>query len=112
MVRREKKILVLCQGGQVRSVTIAGILKYDFGFDALAGSLEKNTPETLTMLCEWADQIIVVEDKLLEQMKIEYTKHMHKTRLFPLGPDVWRMSRHPELIDRIYALKLDEFMDL
>src|SRR5712691_3544931 len=106
-----KKVLVLCQGGQVRSVTVAGILRYGYDdnkFDALAASLEKNSHETLNMLCMWADMIVVVEGKLMAKMPAEY---LPKTRLFPIGPDVWRMSNHPDLIRRIYDLNLDDFIN-
>ncbi len=107
---RKPKYLVLCTGGTVRSTTVAHILKYEYEYDALAASLERNTIATLHMLCGWADHIIVVEDKHLEQMQRELPQYLSKTRLFPIGKDIWRMSLHPDLLKRIEELDLDTFL--
>lgn len=52
-----KKILCVCDIGISRSVHFASRLKYVA--DSLAVGLNTTTPETLDMLCKWADTIIV-----------------------------------------------------
>ena len=89
------KVLVCCQGGNVRSVTFGFILKYKYNIDAIAASLEKNSNDTLDMLFEWADTIIVVQ----ESMKDFIPKLYHKKLLvLDIGPDRWGQSLHPELL--------------
>ena len=46
------KVFCLCAGGVSRSVGLAFVLKYHYGHDAIAGSYEKNSPETIDMLCQ------------------------------------------------------------
>src|SRR5207245_5530036 len=69
---KRKKILCLCAGGQVRSVTLGGICKYWFGHEAIAASLEKLEPDTLDMLYRWAEVIVVVEQQYLQLVPDEH----------------------------------------
>lgn len=57
-----ERILVICRGGNTRSVAVAMLLKYKYMKNALTASLEKNDDETLQMLYNWADRIIVTEE--------------------------------------------------
>lgn len=95
------KILCLCRGGSVRSVTLAHVLKYGLGLDALTASLEKNSPETLDMVCNWADGIMVVEAEMRDQVPMKYQP---KVRVFPIGPDIWGASLHGDLMQRISSI--------
>jgi hypothetical protein len=102
------KILCCCEGGNTRSVTLATLLKYRFrdpsrsaGYDVLTCSLGKNDSETLDMLFEWADRILVVEPDMVKEIP---EKHHVATRVIPLGRDIWGMSMHPELVPLAHAL--------
>ena len=88
----------MCEGGTVRSVAMAYSLKYSFGQDALACSWAKNSPETIALLCEWADWIIVLQEK--------FTKYIpencaHKMRVFDVGPDRWGNPLNKELVEMV-----------
>lgn len=57
------KILCICEGGNVRSVALAELLK-DRGNNAIAIGMKYIDKETLLILTKWADKIIDVRDYL------------------------------------------------
>ena len=79
-----------------RSVALGYVLKYGLGHDSIACSWEKNSPETIAMLCAWADRVIVVEGHMVE--KIPQMFHV-KLSVYDVGPDRWFNGLHPELIE-------------
>lgn len=91
--RTKQRILCVCKGGNVRSVHLAFLLKYKYGKDALAVGHEGNTRETLAMLCQWADLIILTEPYMRRFIPQEFHA---KTGLMNVGPDRWA-SLHNEL---------------
>ena len=95
-MHKPPRILAVCQGGNVRSVTLRFLLNYRYGFDALACGLEPNTEETRRMLYEWAAIIIVCESSFVDLLPEDMRP---KANVFDIGPDVWGGSLHPELID-------------
>lgn len=105
----KKKILVVCRGGNVRSVTIAYVLKYQYGQDALACGWEPNAPETQTMLMDWADIIIIVQAHFKEYIP---EKYWDKLRLIDTGEDIWGMSLHPQLLAALAQVNFTEFLQL
>ncbi len=88
------KILCICQGGNVRSATLAYLFKYKYGLDSLAASWQRNSKETLDYLCEWADIVIVVEKSFTSYVSEKYKE---KLKVYDIGPDRWGISLHPEL---------------
>jgi hypothetical protein len=102
-----QKFLCLCNGGVVRSVTLAAMLKYWFHEDALAASLDRNMEETLIKLYEWADKIVVAEGWMGEKVPSIF---YHKVRLVPIGLDRWGMSNHPDLIAEIMRHDLPKIL--
>jgi predicted protein tyrosine phosphatase len=80
----KKKFLCVCQGGSCRSVALAFLFKYKYGQDSLACGWEGNTPETLNMLCEWADGIFILESHFKEKID---EKYHHKLSVYDVGPD-------------------------
>ena len=84
MEKQRQRILCVCQGGNSRSVHLAYLLKYRYGVDALACGWEGNSHDTVEMLCEWADIIIVVQAFMKEKILIE---QQHKVRVFDVGVD-------------------------
>jgi predicted protein tyrosine phosphatase len=88
----------MCQGGNVRSVAIGYVLKYQYGIDAIACSWEANTQETRDMLCNWADSVIVMEASFAQYIPQKYHS---KLQVMDVGPDMWGNSLHPQLIELI-----------
>lgn len=90
------KALCICQGGNSRSVACAYLLKYHCGVDALSSSVEKNAPETFSMLFAWADIIITMQPEFGANVPVEYQE---KVYCCDVGPDVWFNGLNPELIN-------------
>lgn len=93
------KILVMCQGGHVRSVALKYVLTYKYGHEALACGWESNSRETIEMLCAWADAIVIMQ----ADMERHIPAHHHNTgtgrKLFcyDVGPDRFGNAFHPVL---------------
>lgn len=97
------RILCVCEGGNTRSVTLATLLKYNYGnHDAIAMSQGKNKGETLRMLANWANMILAADYqiyvKLLQDLMAQGDGNERKVELADLGTDKWGMSMHPDLI--------------
>ena len=95
-----QRILIVCQGGNVRSVHVAYVLKYYYKLDALSASWERNSIATLRMLMRWADVIMIVEQEHLQYVPQEFHR---KTSLIPLGPDQWGI-RYQDLVQTVCDL--------
>ena len=96
------KILVLCDQGNNRSVTVAHHLKY-WGHDVLAAGLKMNSPVTLRILYGWADRIILTESKQLDEMFFPVDDGLRaeilaKVQLWDIGPDIYKRPFNPELL--------------
>jgi len=92
------RILCMCEGGNVRSVACAYVLKYKYGQDALAISSRKNNLETHQLLWGWADRIIVMQPEFKNYI---LPKHHHKVMIYDVGPDQWGNCLHPDLLEII-----------
>ena len=99
------KILTVCERGNVRSVTVASILKDFYGLqDVLAMGVGVTTDETRHMLTEWADYILIVgQSELMEVFK----GHDNVYHL-DVGYDSWLRPMHPDLVEYV----LDELSEL
>lgn len=91
---KRKKFLTVCEGGNVRSVSLAFLLKNN-GQDAVAASWRWNSPETLALLCEWADYVYVMQDEFKEKIPERFRD---KVGIADVGPDRFGNPLHPELI--------------
>lgn len=89
------KILCLCNHGNNRSVHLAHHLKY-LDHDVLAAGLEKNSPDTLKMLYDWAEIIIVTEHEHIGMLPDEVRTSI-KLKLFDVGPDTYKRPFNEEL---------------
>ena len=89
------KILVLCDEGNNRSVTLAHHLKY-WGHDVIAAGVKRNSLETLLMLTEWADRVIFTDRDQLGA--IPRTAHPEKCQLWDIGPDKYPRPFNKELL--------------
>ena len=98
------KILVLCDQGNNRSVVVAHHLKY-WKHDVIPAGLKTNSPETLIMLCVWADRIILTEDTQRAEMDriIPFGVEIPpgtagKLQLWNIGPDIYPRPFNKELL--------------
>jgi hypothetical protein len=94
------KILCMCQGGNSRSVALGFLMKYRYGEDALACSWEKNSAETLKMLFDWADKIIILQAHFIQYVPAEYHE---KVGVVDVGADVWCNGLHPDLLNLLIS---------
>ena len=92
------KILCVCNGGCVRSTALAEYLKGHHGHDAIAVGTFWSSPDTLRMLCEWADLICPVDIRATDNLPVEDTQrwvrapvwdYPQKLRVIPIGVDHW-----------------------
>jgi len=101
------KILTMCRGGNSRSVGMAFLLKYKYNIDSLACGWEKNNPDTLEMLFNWADHILVMEDDF---KKFIPEKFKNKLIVTDVGFDRW-FSISKNLTDLCDSLIKDKLMN-
>lgn len=95
-ISKSMKIVCICRGGQVRSVATRNILAEKYGFQkVLACGWEKNDQETVDMLCDWADAIIVVGS--VHDWNVPASRFLQKSIFVNVGKDRWGHYGHPEL---------------
>lgn len=97
------KILVLCDQGNNRSVTIAHHLKY-WGHDVIPAGIKTNTGATLHMLARWADRVILTEPVQAAELGEFMDAYIHKTETWNVGPDTYPRPFNPQLLARVRAL--------
>lgn len=98
------KILVVCDEGNNRSVTLAHQLKY-LDHDVLTAGLKRNSPETIDLLCSWADKII----RTSADQDTPYD-YLDKTYLWQIGPDVYPRPFNKQLLKIVRKL-IEEHKD-
>jgi predicted protein tyrosine phosphatase len=85
-MNKDIKILCVCQMGNVRSVgTKARLNKRNYN-NVIATGSSSTGEETLAMLCEWADVILVAEPDMIEQLP---NGHDKVDSNFFIGEDVY-----------------------
>jgi hypothetical protein len=94
------KILVVCDEGNNRSVTVAHHLKY-WGHDVLTAGLKRNSMGTLNMLFDWADRVIYTEP---DQFFTLSPSDQRKFQLWNLGPDTYPRPFNKDLLHKVRAL--------
>jgi predicted protein tyrosine phosphatase len=92
-----KKVLCVCSAGLVRSTTMAWYLKVNKRYDAIPVGVHKNAPETLDLLGEWADIILVAESS----MKLHFPNYQDKIRDLAIGEDIWGVPFQAELMSKV-----------
>lgn len=99
------KILVVCQEGNNRSVTLAHQLKY-LGHDVLSAGLATNGIETLEMLTAWAEVVITTDAH--QAVPFAYgpghTEPTFKMMCWDLGPDTYPRPFNKQLLKKVQAL--------
>ena len=88
------KILCVCKQGIVRSGALAWLFKTEFEQDAVSIGYDGNGDELKSLLYDWADSIIALDNTALQLIPISW--HF-KTLLFDVGEDRWHDPSHQEL---------------
>ena len=82
------KILCVCELGNKRSVFTRYLLA--FKYDALSVGIKNNKPETIRMLAEWADRILLAEPEMRKAIPMKCQKKIDLD--FTIGADVYPPS--------------------
>lgn len=94
------KIVTMCRQGLVRSVALADVLKLHFEpVDVLPIGYFGNSEATKEMLFNWADFIIVMQEKYLKYIR---EADLPRTCVCDVGPDVYGNAQHPQLISKVW----------
>lgn len=79
---------------------MADVLKLHFEpVDVLPIGYAGNSIQTQRMLCDWADKIIVMEEKYLGHLR---ESDLQKALVCDVGPDTYGSSKNPVLIDKCW----------
>lgn len=95
----KKRFLCVCQKGCNRSVFLAYRFKRN-GHSAIPVGWMTESAETLAMMCEWADHIVVV---MAEYKKKIPTRFQKKVLVVDVGRDVWGPRWADEQRKKTYA---------
>jgi len=93
-------VLIVCDHGNNRSVTIASQLKY-WKHNVISAGLITTSISTLQMLLEWCDRVITTEQGQFEQLPIGFDE---KHQLWDIGPDIYPRPFNAELLAKVKAL--------
>jgi predicted protein tyrosine phosphatase len=92
------RYLCICQGGNVRSAALATVFKQRHHHDALALGYERCSTVTLTLLCAWADTIVVMHAPYTVVVPATYQS---KVVVCDVGPDTYGSPTHPDLVAQV-----------
>lgn len=95
-INKDQKVLCICRNGQVRSVAARYILSMMFEFrKVIACGWELNDKDTVQMLYDWADVVLIVGRP--SEWNLPLPKD--KVRAIDIGPDIYGDYTHPALLD-------------
>ena len=92
------KFLCICDGGNVRSYALAMMLKMEYGQEAIAVGRLYTSEETMAMLCDWADWVVIMQAHMEESIPVEFKP---KLLCFDVGEDRYGFYVHPELLPQV-----------
>ena len=92
-----KKVLCVCGEGVSRSVGLQWMLKRFYQIDALPVGVGSNSKETVSMLMNWADVIIITTYEIDIKKYKQYNK---KILVWDVGPDRYFQGFMPDLIEQ------------
>jgi len=93
------KFLCMCRCGNKRSVFTRYVLQGSGKHEAIACGYKYNTPDTIAMLCKWADRILLAEPEMKEHILAKYQTKIDE--YFFIGPDNYPENIEGELKDTI-----------
>lgn len=88
MKDKNLKILAVCHYGLIRSAVTRRCLNGRGYENVVNVGINCTSQETLAMLCEWADKILIAEPSMLYQLpEFGFSK---VDSIFTIGPDIWQ----------------------
>ena len=90
------KIVILCQKGNMRSVSLAWYLKKYLKHEAIATGFTVTRRSTRKMLFGWSDMIICVAGRYSHWVP---EKYRYKLKVWDVGTDRWFKGYPKDLID-------------
>jgi len=94
------KLLAVCKSGNVRSITLARLLRKR-GHEAIGVGLKQET--LLPLLCDWAERIYPMDFEIGAELVTR--GWVTKIRqIYVIGPDDWKIPDHPDLLSRLRDL--------
>lgn len=101
------KILTMCRVGLSRSLAMTDVLKFHFWpVDVIPAGLSRNSPETLRMLVDWADHVILMREKFRDEL-IDLIGPIPegKIKVCEVGPDIhgYAGAGRPYLINQCWS---------
>jgi hypothetical protein len=94
---KDLKILCVCRSGNVRSVATKYCLNRKFYDDVIAVGCDKVSRETLRMLCEWADLILLAKPDHGKKIGQQFKHKINKG--FTIGEDTYGSSVNLKLME-------------
>lgn len=96
------KVLCVCEHGNSRSVALGWILKEHFGMNVLCCGTTENLQDeaTCTMLLNWADVVILVDERLTSSIPEQFHK---KLLICHVGDDTYFRGYDRALLEQ-YAV--------
>lgn len=107
-----RRILVVCDEGNNRSVTVAGQLKY-WGHDCLCVGLNRNSAATVKSLIMWAELVILTEAPQLARIaastQLDFDESLlgyagTQYEVWDIGPDRYPRPYNKELLKKVKAI--------
>lgn len=98
---RRVRIVTACSQGLCRSVGLADVLKLHFEpVDVIPIGVRGNSKETLSMLGNWCDYLIVMESRYADRIPQDVPRA--KIIVCEVGRDTYGNSHNPQLIDKVW----------
>jgi hypothetical protein len=97
------RILTICERGINRSVHLAWLLKFRgrvgavFKHEVIPIGPPTLQPDTLTMLYDWADVIIITDKRLTVP-----DEYQAKVKIYDVGPDTYKHHFNGQLLEKLY----------
>lgn len=95
------KILTVCDQGNNRSVMFAHLLKY-WGNECIPIWIKTNSLETIHMLYDWADSVILTE--FSQKAFFENWFNLNKIHVLEVWPDTYPRPFNKDLHEKIKLL--------
>lgn len=92
------KYLCVCVGGNVRSRALAYVLHDLMGHEAIPVGTRWMSPETLAMLCGWADVIVVMQPQIAMSIPPQFAG---KVECVDVGEDTYGLHIPKNLMDAV-----------
>jgi hypothetical protein len=96
LLPRPMRVVTVCEEGLNRSVVARWMLQHQ-GHEVIPVGLRRTSPDTLAMLFDWADVVLLLDARLRGQLSVE------NLIVWDVGPDLFPHHYNAELVRRLRA---------